>query len=53
MGYAEYVVAELAKIGVRANALVLSSERSQRLGRNAAGVEIEVARSPKPRAVAQ
>ncbi len=53
MDYAEFVVAELAKIGVRATAAVLPSERSQRFGRNAAGVEIEVVRSPKPRAAAQ
>jgi hypothetical protein len=45
---AKYVVAELAKIGVRANAMVLSSERPQRFGRNAADVEIEMVRSPLP-----
>lgn len=48
MDCAKYVVAELAKIGVRANAMVLSSERPQRFGRNAADVEIEMVRSPLP-----
>ena len=44
----QHHIDELAKIGVRANALVLSSERSQRLGRNAAGVEIEAAEALAP-----
>ncbi len=47
LAVAQFVVAELGKIGVRANATILSSERSQRIRGTTAGVEFEVVKAPR------
>ncbi|HMU23192.1 MAG TPA: hypothetical protein PKC48_12915, partial [Sphingorhabdus sp.] len=47
LALAEFAVAELAKVGIRANATVLPTEPSQRVRGESAGVEFEVVRSPK------
>ena len=47
LAIAQFVVAELAKQGVRANAILLAPERSRGIGANAVGVEFEVIRGPR------
>ena len=47
LSIAEFAVAELAKVGIRANAMVLPTEQSQRVRGESAGVEFEVVRAPQ------
>ena len=43
---AQFVVGELGKQGIRANAILLAPERSRGIEANAIGVEFEVVREP-------
>ena len=47
LAIAQFVVAELAKQGVRANAILLAPERSRGTGATAVGVEFEIVRGPR------
>ena len=47
LALAQFAVAELAKVGVRANAVALPTEQAQRLRGESAGVEFEVVRAPQ------